>query len=291
MSSPHARTPPPQMPSRVHFIIARAAPTIVVLQRKRAKKFHVFTIDARTLAVEHGSWFTGKLYSERCDVSFDGRYMVYLALGHGGAIWNGVCRLPWLTTLAEGRSIGTWGGGGYFAGQGLLMTNGWRRGGAAPATDQPGQTLPFQFSPLRPANYSDTAIITHRLQRDGFARLGPDPGRSVQRPGRRFVIDHTGDDGWGCRPSARHPLLTLRLTGYEDGRHLFAFQLERHPGLLDGATWAGWDCLGALWVAEPGRIARFTQADLRNRRPSFSLDVDMFEPPQRSDRTAAGDGA
>ena len=33
---------------------------------------------------EQGAWFNGKLYARRCDVSFDGDWLVYLAMGGGG---------------------------------------------------------------------------------------------------------------------------------------------------------------------------------------------------------------
>jgi len=37
----------------------------------------------------------------RCDVSFDGKFMVYLAMGASSKTWNGICRLPWLTTVID----------------------------------------------------------------------------------------------------------------------------------------------------------------------------------------------
>src|ERR687887_452186 len=119
---------PRQYRSRIHLLVARNAPTVVILQRKRAKLFHVVTIDAKRRWVEEGSWFRGKLYVLRCDVSFDGKHMVYLAMGSKGAVWNGLCRLPWLSTLTEAENMGTWFGGGYFESQKVLRTNGW--GGA-----------------------------------------------------------------------------------------------------------------------------------------------------------------
>src|SRR5262245_19490094 len=110
--------------SRVHFLVAKEAPVVVVLQRKRAKLFHVLTIDAGTHQVQEGSWFEGKIYQQDCDVSFDGKFMVYLAMGHGGKAWSGVCRLPWLKTLIEWHHFSA-GGGGYFESADVLRTNGW----------------------------------------------------------------------------------------------------------------------------------------------------------------------
>jgi hypothetical protein len=45
------------------------------------------------------------------------------------------------------------------------------------------------------------------------------------------------------------------------------------------ARWATWDASANLWAAWPGIISRFTLKDLREGTPSFSLDVDRFEPP------------
>ena len=117
---------PRQYKSRIHHIAARKAPTIAILQRKRSKLFHVIVIDTEALRITEGSWFHGKLYPMRCDVSFDGKSMVYLAMGASGKTWNGICRLPWLTTVIDAQNTGTWFGGGYFASGCLLRTNRWQ---------------------------------------------------------------------------------------------------------------------------------------------------------------------
>ena len=73
----------------------------MILQRKRTKLFHVITVDTETHAIDEGSWFRGMLYELHCDVSFDGKFMVYPARGAGDQLWSGVCRLPWLKTLVH----------------------------------------------------------------------------------------------------------------------------------------------------------------------------------------------
>jgi hypothetical protein len=84
-------------------------------------------VHAERHGVKEGSWFRGKLYPLRCDVSFDGKFMVYLAMGASGKTWNGVCRAPWLTTFLDVENMGTWYGGDYFAGPRLWKTNRWNR--------------------------------------------------------------------------------------------------------------------------------------------------------------------
>jgi hypothetical protein len=52
---------PKQYRSRIHLLAAKEAPTIVILQRKRAKLFHVVTVDTQTHQVTEGAWFRGVL--------------------------------------------------------------------------------------------------------------------------------------------------------------------------------------------------------------------------------------
>ena len=269
---------PQQYRSRIHLLAARHAPTIVILQRKRAKLFHVITVDTEKRRIEEGSWFRGKLYVMRCDVSFDGKFMVYLAMGSNGQTWNGICRPPWLTTLLDVENMGTWFGGGFFAGRQLLNTNGWSVGEKFTRTDIPFALRPYQ------SRYGgeDLGVIYERLERDGFTRLGDCWGKRKKLATRKYQVAVHGDDGWGCRFSRRHPPLKVRYVGYLMHGYTFEFWLDEYPGLLDGASWANWDEIGNLWVAKPGIVEQFTLKDLPRGRPSFSLDVDRLEPPPKA---------
>src|SRR6266568_4210503 len=98
-------------PSRVHLIAAKNAPIMAILQRKRAKLFHVVTVGTDEHWINEGSWFRGVIYAIDSDVSFDGKFMVYQARGMSGDTWSGICRLPWLKTLVHVETPIT--GGGY----------------------------------------------------------------------------------------------------------------------------------------------------------------------------------
>ena len=71
--------------------------------------------------------------------------------------------------------------------------------------------------------------------------------------------------------------------GYLTHGYTFAFALEGFPELLDDAAWATWDVNGSLWVARPGVVEKFTLEDLQRGKPSFSLDVDLFEPAPKAE--------
>lgn len=263
--------------SRIHLLAAKDAPTLVILQRKRAKLFHVITLDTQTRQVVEGSWFRGVLYGTSCDVSFDGQYMVYLARGTRlkGATWSGVCRLPWLKTLVHVESPFT--GGGCFVGPRQLATQGWDRRDVTESEE-----IPFKIAPNAAYHLGDeSGVIYSRFARDGFTRLGDNRGTEEKLAGERYQVACVGDDGWGLRPAEGYPMLQVRYLGYNmsGSGHTFGFSLSEQPHIVEDASWATWDCRRTLWVARPGVVAQYTLADIRAGAPSFSLDVDRFEPP------------
>ena len=71
----------PAQPARIHLLPAAQAPVVVVIRRKPSKLFHIIRVDTVTGKAEHGAWFDGQLYPGKCDVSFDGNWFIYLALG------------------------------------------------------------------------------------------------------------------------------------------------------------------------------------------------------------------
>ena len=59
-------------PARLHLLPAKKAPIVVVIRRKPSRLFHIIRVNTKNGTYEQGAWFTGKLYANRCDVSFDG---------------------------------------------------------------------------------------------------------------------------------------------------------------------------------------------------------------------------
>ena len=270
--------------SRIHLLPAREAPVIAILQRRRNKLFHVITLDTETHAIEEGSWLRGVLYPMDCDVSFDGKFMVYLARGAGDrARWSGVCRLPWLKTLVHVE--GPLPAGGYFSGPNDLKTVRWLHSEKIFSTDD----IPFTIEHDEKRPFADElAVIYGRLERDGFTRLGANWGEKQTVKTPTFYVACIGDDGWGRRPAPGYPELQMRYIGYfMNTRYTFAITLDEYPDLLAGANWATWDLRSNLWVAKPGIVEQYTLDDLRRGTPSFSLDVDRFEPPPIAHRRRA----
>lgn len=105
---------------RLFVIFAKEADEAVVFARGPSEWFHVIRWDTRHDKFEPGAWIRGKIYPERCDLSPDGRLLLYFV--HQGqrhstsytSAWTGVSRSPWLTALALWPWGSTWGGGGHF---------------------------------------------------------------------------------------------------------------------------------------------------------------------------------
>ena len=49
--------------------------------------------------------FDPRAHANDCDVSFDGKFIVYLAEGASGQARTGLCRLPWLKTLVNAETF------------------------------------------------------------------------------------------------------------------------------------------------------------------------------------------
>src|SRR2546426_7651719 len=98
-------------PARIHLIPAKNAPLTLVLRRKPSRVFNVFLWNTDSNQLQCGSRFKGKLYVEDCDLSYDGKWMTYEAIGDNGNSWSGLCQPPYLRTLAEGNHGPGIGGG------------------------------------------------------------------------------------------------------------------------------------------------------------------------------------
>ncbi len=258
-------------PARIHLLPAAEAPIVAILRRKPSKRFHIIKWNTQTDAIEHGSWFVGKLYPKRCDVSFDGAFMVYLAMGADGTTWNGLCRLPWLKTVFEATNRGTWNGGGYFSDRRTLRTNSWQG-------EVPKRIESLRLAELGAETGEDETVLFPRLERDGWQRAGPF-GVDRRLPGNTYRVAHDGDAGWLRQPTPRHPTLRIFYRGYLEYGRTYEFKLDEEPELLGkAAEWATFDAAGNLLVARNGGVERWALEDLSGGVPSFQRSFEDLSP-------------
>jgi hypothetical protein len=91
----------------IHILVAKMAPVAVILRRKPTRTWHILKWDLLTDRLTPGSWFQGRLYPLRSDLSWDGNLMSYLAMGQTGEVWSGICQPPLLKTLVHWKNTST----------------------------------------------------------------------------------------------------------------------------------------------------------------------------------------
>lgn len=111
-------------PPRLHVVTALNAPMAVILRRGPAGKVASLGWNRATGEITMGQWLAGRIHEYRCDLSPDGRHVVYFATAQsrpqGHRAWTAVSRAPFLRALHLAAQDSTWGGGGAFAADGAL---------------------------------------------------------------------------------------------------------------------------------------------------------------------------
>ena len=72
-----------KIPARIHAILAREAGKAVIFRRGPSSKTAILEWDLQTDKFKLGQWFYGSFYPYRCDISPDGRHLVYFAAKYG----------------------------------------------------------------------------------------------------------------------------------------------------------------------------------------------------------------
>jgi hypothetical protein len=219
---------PPTVPlPRLHILAARTQPVALILRRGPSKWCHVLRYCTDTDELEPGSWFRGRVFKFRSDLSDDARYMAYFAMDDKGQTWNGVCEPPDLTCLVRWKTNGTLFGGGVWTGPGRLAVNLGREMGKIPSFEPvyPTANRPYITFEQLEARYGseDAGILYERLERDGWARQGS-IGLNYRLPGKQFGVRQEGDAGWLLKHAETLPELHLFYHGYSASTgHRFEF--------------------------------------------------------------------
>lgn len=147
------------VPARLHVIPAAACSKALILRRGPSDQVASILWDRSTDSFEVGQWLKGRIYEHRCDLSPDGKHIVYFA-GDGQTWWTAVSRAPFLRALAFYPKTDTWGGGGAFDELGRLWFN------FDTGTDK---TLPDGLKPSAPDTFPTSTDGFH--MGDGFSAV------------------------------------------------------------------------------------------------------------------------
>jgi len=106
--------------ARLFVILAKRSPMAVIFRRGPSKWYHVIQWNTRRDEFVHGAWIKGRIYEWKCDISPDGKLLLYFV--HQGSrmgseytdSWTAISRVPWLKALVFWPEWETYLGGGRF---------------------------------------------------------------------------------------------------------------------------------------------------------------------------------
>lgn len=106
-------------PPRLFVLMRPETERAVVLRQGPSKVFCTLGWDLRNDTLVVGQWCKHKIYVERCDISSDGKYLLYFALdgrwkSEARGAWTALSLAPYLNALKLWPQGDTWGGGGLF---------------------------------------------------------------------------------------------------------------------------------------------------------------------------------
>lgn len=229
-------------PARLSVVLAREAPTAIVLRRGPSKVVGTFGWNREDDTISVGQWLKGRIYEDACDLSPDGKYFLYSAMNGKRASetqgeWTAFSFAPYLKAIGLWRCPRAFGAGGLF----LSNTDYWLSG------DDSQILLRMETYGQKLRRLGDDAAIaagidlrkpieSTRFIRDGWASL------SLPRA-RCYIWEKSLPHGWRLRRlvGAGGPLLKDddRRGTWHDEYALVSPYDEIHPHSL--WSWADWD--------------------------------------------------
>lgn len=277
MSIPaHKKKPTP--PPRLWVVRAKDAPVAVIFRRGPSKQVELILWNMRKDTFERGQWFKGRIYERRCDLSPDGKYLIYFAAKHTGPFgtWTAISRPPYLTALALWSKGDCWNGGGWFLSERGFVLN-----------HPPQQTEMAKGFCLRKLRMEKTAawrgeddtVWVNVLDRDGWKLTKR--GAFQELKGRGWIA--TEPETW-VKPHPRRKIsLEMATVGVlsSDRWYDMRFRVFSEDGDIvppSAWDWADWNPSGDLVYAENGCIhrAKFRQQGIHSSKNLIDFTEDKF---------------
>lgn len=246
---------------RLYFLLARYANTAVIFRRGPSKWVQIIRWDTANDTFEPGQWFRGRIYEKRCDLSPNGRLMIYFASKFNSKTiaddeytyaWTAISRPPYLTALALWPKGDCWHGGGLFRTDKKVWLN-HRPFQAVPHPNHTPRGLEVITNRL--ASGEDDPVFFSRLKRDGWI-LKQDCKFKKEKVGYSLVRPTIF---WKRGP---REALTLVMTGTHDWQvYLFRIRHGNGETALEGAEYAEWDHRGRLVFVRAGKMFAATVDD------------------------------
>lgn len=160
-----------RFPARLHILLAKDAKIGLVIRRGPSKSVCTVLWNRMRDTFKLGQWMRGRIYERRCDLSPEGKWLIYFAMNgrwesETKGSWTAISRVPYLKALGLFAKGDCWNGGGMFLSNREFWLN-----------DGYGHTQLKAATGLRrnidghPKEYYGGECLTvyyNRLQRDGW---------------------------------------------------------------------------------------------------------------------------
>jgi hypothetical protein len=191
----------PRFAPRIHVLLARDAPLGLVFRRGPSNSVATLLWDRRCDEFQVGQWLNGRIYVRRCDLSPDGRHLIYFAMNakwtsESRGAWTAISRAPYLKAIAFFPKGDCWNGGGLWTGQNTYWLNDGYGHRISHDTTEVYRDQSYQL----PCSYGGECpgVYYHRLIRDGW--ILNDHLRTKWMD--RDVFDKNLGNGWTLRKIA-----------------------------------------------------------------------------------------
>lgn len=241
---------------RLWALLASESNVGVIFRRGPSRQVRLIKWDTQNDTFELGQWLKGRIYERRCDLSPDGKFLVYFASKPETPLgtWTAISKPPYLTALALWEKGDCWNGGGWFVGHRLLRLN--HLSGDRMRDDS--KASPIQIVGYAEAGGEDDSVWDITRARDGWIKT---------QEGKETYLVH----GWRCNPPETWKkfggpkskfILEMAIIGI-GGQNIPWYQIKYRVLLgpktvldLGKLDWADWDRRGDLVFAQNGCIYR-----------------------------------
>ena len=268
--------------ARLFVIRAREAPMAVIFRRGPSKQVRLISWNTDTDDLQGGQWLKGRIYERRCDLSPDGRYLIYFAANHKSPSysWTAISRPPYLTALAFWPKGDCWEGGGLFEDARNIWLNDKILDVVEEARDLPGNLK------LWPQAFGgeDQPIYGLRLLRDGWTLAQPGVSQNVPREfltAGSMYFPYIPPEIWERTAASGNRLrMVIHGLGEQAGDwYVVSHEIVTPDGQsldLGRTDWADWDRNGDLLYARDGKIFRLSPGTRGRFDPTASREIADF---------------
>jgi hypothetical protein len=268
-----------QFPARLHILLAQSTPYGVVIRRGPAKLVCTIGWNREDDTFKIGQWLKGRIYERRCDLSPDGKHLIYFAMNgkwnsEVKGSWTAISRAPYL------KAIGLWSKGDCWHGGGLFLDKSkyWLNDGYGHNPVKVPQKLKQVEKYPNYVNYGGecTGVYYLRLLRDGWTlKTNIENGRLPDK----CIFEKRISENWILRKFAYASIDHPVGTGCYYDRH--EVENVKTGAKIDGTKWewADVDRHRLVW-AQGGKLfgARVESTGMGHIQELYDFNPMTFEP-------------